>query len=293
MADKKTDDRPDRFRRWDPSTLAKHFSICIYGVTGSGKTHLLDHLLHSMKTRLKKHHVFLFSGTVKEQKGAYTYIPKKNQFSSDFEEELAKLMKEQGEDKHAKRDILLVFDDVVMNKRIRTSPLMLKLSVLGRHLRMSYIVLSQCCNPAASIPRSVRGNLHAIMCNRVRSAKDRDILVEEYFSLVSKKEGLHAFDEATAQPYAFAVLDLRKHNVRRLEDYLYVYSAPKEKPPQFNLGVGHPIGLWAEPPFVLTDGKGRFEYEDVVPEPEFGDDTGELFTFGKKKGQLDIRNFIG
>jgi len=231
---------------FDPTTMEQHTSAVIYGSSFSGKTHVLHWLAYHLRKRYEQ--VYLFSTTSKLQENAFAYIPEKYKIDSLAVDKIKEIMETQRglieDNKRLKKfkqkprkvpNVLLLFDDVVNEEAIRRSKVISELAIYSRHIFISWIVLSQNCNPANSVPRPVRANAHVIMCNRVRNENDRKILMTEYFSLIDKKEGEALFNRITEPKFQFAVIDLRRQNTRKLTDYIFTFKAP-ETLPKFKMG---------------------------------------------------------
>ena len=245
------DETGSKVEEFDPLSMETHTSALIYGSSFSGKSVLLHWLAYHFSKRPKKSQfdeVYLFSTTCNLQQNSFEFVPEKYKIDTLAIEKIKEIMDKQKkliEDnkrlaKFKQRlrkvpNVLLLFDDIVNEEKIRRSKVILELAIFARHLHISWIILSQNCNPANSVPRPVRANAHLICCNRVRNENDRKILMTEYFSLIDKKDGERLFNEITEPKFQFACIDLRKQNTRKLTDYIFKMKAP-EKLPKFKLG---------------------------------------------------------
>ena len=79
--------------------------------------------------------------------------------------------------------ILICFDDIIQDAKIRRSPLLNELFTLGRHLHISTIILSQTISgQTASLPPVVRYNAEIIQCFHTFNEYDLELLGSQFAS---------------------------------------------------------------------------------------------------------------
>lgn len=130
-----------------------------------------------------------------------------------------KLRKKMKQKKLPVPKVLLLFDDIIAEPAIRHSKILFDLTIKNRHLHTALFILSQACNAQHSVCRGTRGQFAMVFANRIRNENDRKVLLTEYFSLTTKKEGMELFNKITLPKFSFCAVDCRKQNSRQLTDY--------------------------------------------------------------------------
>lgn len=237
------------FDPWKHMDLkSKSFSnpaIAIYGARGTGKTKIMKHLIHTLQSKKHFDKGFLFSNTAHLQPGTYDFIPKTNQHVGFKEDVIAKIIAEQMQDVQTKKKnkqekaikrILLIFDDVINDHRIRHSPILNQLYTQGRHMYLCPCILTQEIGGAGGIPPTIRNNCDLVIGFNAGNQYDRDLMTERYLSLIHKKVGEHVYKDITSEIYRAIAIHFRAHgNSRKYQDYVYKYKAP-EKDSVFTIG---------------------------------------------------------
>ena len=130
---------PKRFGIWDPTTLKNNFAMVILGRRGTGKTFILKDILNKLKDRFDE--AYLFSQTSDIQPiEAYGFIPEENQYNNFDVEVISSIYKRQEDRKRRNRrmdgimkekdnHILIVFDDMINDPRLRGSEWISKIFV--------------------------------------------------------------------------------------------------------------------------------------------------------------------
>ncbi len=133
------------------------------GRSGSGKSSVVAFLLDKPKFMgdfFDK--IFIFSPTAElDDITAALRIPKKRQFTEPEEADLDKILEDQkklikihGVEKVGKASkVLIIFEDIISNKRFLESKAMLKLATMGRHFLISSIINTQ---SFTKVPRGIR-----------------------------------------------------------------------------------------------------------------------------------------
>jgi Cdc6-like AAA superfamily ATPase len=225
---------------FNPNDLPDNFTFAFFGRRGSGKTIALKNIVRDIRKRFTD--VYLFSETAHYQEDEYNFVPKSNKFEGMKMEVVEKIFQEQQQKilekgKKSKKipTPLLIFDDCINDKLVRTSPIFSKIFVSGRHMKISCIVLSQSMGGKAGLPLVARSNLDACLCFYLHAEYDRELLVSQYLSIKNKKHGGEFFKNVTTEDYTSLVMLLRKVHGRDYNDYCYKYVA-KLKVPNFMIG---------------------------------------------------------
>ena len=146
--------------------IGKGLSITISGKRNSGKTVLLRDLCYQLKDKYSE--VYLFSNTASYQPLVFDFIKKENIFIGLNVAKIQelwnaqgtmteKLLKKNPNPDHEKVDkILILFDDIVGDPKIRTSDELAQLFTRGRHVYISQIFLTQ---SVVGIPPIMRRNV--------------------------------------------------------------------------------------------------------------------------------------
>lgn len=191
------------------------FSCVISGRSGSGKTQLLLNML-TRDDLLGNyfHKILIFSPTAGELDDTYNSlkIPKENfikKFDSSILENILKNRKEQitkeGIDKVAKKDrVLLIFDDMIAERKFLDSKENLMMFTLLRHYLCSVCILSQSFK---KIPRSIRINSN-FTCIFPSLESEIAIMLEEICPAgVSKKDFREIINYCTKGRFDFMTIN--------------------------------------------------------------------------------------
>ena len=194
------------------------FRLHISGSSGSGKTNCLLSLL-TRKEFYKDyfHIIFIVSLTAKKTDDVYDILEKhkgktKIAFINELDETIiggimdtaAKIV----EDKKAHKAprVLMVFDDVVSEKKFLNKKEFNKCFIMSRHFNMSSVILSQKYN---ATPRTCRLNCDAVIYFPGSVSEDM-VITEDYCPPgFSKKEFLLILKYATAEPYSFMFINMK------------------------------------------------------------------------------------
>ena len=239
------------FKEFDPwkhmeltDPASSNPSIIIFGPRGSGKTHIMKHLIYTMQKKKHFDKAYLFSNTAQLQHGVYDFIPKNNQHIGFKEDIIAKLIDEQRQDvmtkkankkeKNIKR-ILVVLDDVIDDNKTRHSRILNQLYTQGRHLYIVPIMLSQQIGENGIAP-TIRVNSDLVIGFNAGAQYDRELMSERYLSLIHKKAGEQVYNNLTNERYScIAIYNKGICSARAYQDYVYRYKAPQEVP-SFSIG---------------------------------------------------------
>ncbi len=217
----------------------KSFNCVITSKTNSGKSVLLNDLCYQIKDWYQ--HVFVFSLTAYLQKDMFNYIKKENIHLGFNEEKLNEIWNSQEELKKklnmTKIDpdkiprVLILYDDLISDPKVRNSPILKRMFVAGRHANISQIFLTQ---SFTAIPPVLRKNVAIAIAFYLDNYMDREAFAKSYLSTKNVKLGIMVFDRVTKEPYT-AICILNCKVTQNPEDYIKMYKA-KLKVPKFKMG---------------------------------------------------------
>jgi hypothetical protein len=213
----------------------KNFSAIICSKRRAGKSILLRDILSKIKNNYDRSYVF--SNTAHLQPDLFDYIPEANNFYGLQTDILDKIYAKQedyilkeikkGKDKKKLKHILLIFDDIISDRRIRTSQTFDKLFIESRHINICVILLTQYLSSKHGPNVLARRNVDFFFSFYPSSEGDKDLLVKEYLSVKSVKEGKKLLGDITLDHYN-AVCIANYKVAREYEDYVYRYQAAME-----------------------------------------------------------------
>ena len=218
-------------------------SIIIYGPRGSGKTFLCSDLIYKMRDNFDL--IYLFSNTAKLQKNVFDFIPNKIEgYDEDVLQEIVTKQKNQVQLSHSTgcdiKKIIVVFDDVISNNKIRNSPILNDLYVSGRHLRITPILLSQSIGGKSGIPIVIRDNSDMVFSFYPSTIYDKKLIYERYLSMKDLKEAYQLIEDLTHERFSvMAIMNNKICQSRNYTDYVYSYKADKIK--EFKIGSNEEV----------------------------------------------------
>jgi hypothetical protein len=197
----------------DSHTVPKHpFRAILSGASGSGKTNLLLWLL--TKDIIYKDFfdvIIILSPTAGKLDDSYAALAKSNSKSviriiNDITEDVIKTIMSTNkkiilEKKvHKSPKLLLIYDDIISNKKLMNTKAFLHSFVASRHYNASVIICTQKYN---AVPRTCRLQANAVFYFR-GSNSEREVLAIEFSpSGYNKKEMISIIDHCTNEPYSF------------------------------------------------------------------------------------------
>ena len=120
-------------------------SIAVASMRNSGKSVLIDQLIKRLMETKKVDSVIVFSNTA-HLNDDYPSVPKRLKRTFD-ESELHRLMEHQKETKKGERkEVLVVFDDLLGDRTAKNSDLIMACYSLGRHINIHPILICQVQN---------------------------------------------------------------------------------------------------------------------------------------------------
>lgn len=236
---------PAKLTEFDFKTLPENFFVVCYGARRTGKSWLMNHALAELKDRFD--YAYCFSATAALNDGFPAVRPEA--VFNDFDEGiLTQLMQRQKawvehnkNVKHKADEIkcstLLIFDDFVHNVQVRYSQQFVQLPVLGRHYKLSCILLSQGYGAVASggLNPATRMNADAVITFMPRSTLDCQKIAEWYLTM-PKKEGGEFVKAQTAEKHRALVVDLQDPSDIDEASFCHTVKAPSSKVKPYELG---------------------------------------------------------
>ena len=198
------------------------FSMCVASKRNTGKSVLLNEFVATMVKSGKIDIPIIFSNTT-GLNDDYPDIPKpmKHLYS---EEALYRLIEHQKKTPKKKRkNILVVFDDVLGDKQADQSKLILYCYAIGRHISINPILSSQVSNRV--LTPVVKANSDYILLSRLNRA--HIVNIWEAITNMERNEFI-AFIEEVNKDFKFCVVDMTSQS-NRPEDFLLVVCASPPK----------------------------------------------------------------
>jgi hypothetical protein len=243
---------PSTIGTFDATTLPKAFSSMIIGKRRTGKSVFLKDMMYKIRKWYKQ--VYIFSETLYMQPNLYSFVPKENRFYSFdqaklneiWDKQAAKIMAQLEVDPDADKTkmdhIMIIFDDCINDNHFRSSEILNRIHVSGRHLCISSIILSQVIGGRWGVNGVCRQNEDLVVCFILKSEDDRDLLVEQFLSTDTKKVGMKLFKDVVSgdQDEFQAIVIENYKNTRHYEKYVKKYVA-NPKLPKFEIGDKAPV----------------------------------------------------
>jgi len=230
--------------------LPEGFFVIVYGARRTGKTHLVEFKLEEIKDRFD--FAYLFSNTAElhkndKQFSNFDMIRDEAKFDGFDEEILTRIFERQkivmkhNNDCKYERDkkpnkTLIIFDDFVHDKRIRYSKLFTEMPILGRHLDISVICLSQGYSAVGSggLNKATRENADAVITFLPRNQNNIE-RISEWYLTKDKYENMWFCKSVCQEKHRALAIDLTEPNETEFIDYCYTITAGP-KIPKYELG---------------------------------------------------------
>ena len=236
---------PSSLTEFDFKTLPENFFVVCYGARRTGKSWLINHALAELKDRFD--YAYCFSATAALNDG-FPAVRPEAVFNDFDEEKLSQLMlRQKAWVEHNKKcthksdeiacNTLLIFDDFVHNVQVRYSQQFVQLPVLGRHYKLSVVLLSQGYGAVASggLNPATRMNADTVITFMPRSTLDCQKISEWYLTM-NKKEGGEFVKAQTAEKHRCLCIDLQDHSDVDEASFCHTFKAPATKPKPYELG---------------------------------------------------------
>ena len=230
--------------------LPEGFFVIVYGARRTGKTHLVECKLEEIKDRFD--FAYLFSNTSElhrndENFDNFNMIREEAKFDGFDEEMLIRIfdrqkavMKHNNSCKYERdkkpNKTLLIFDDFVHDKRIRYSKLFTEMPILGRHLDISVICLSQGYSAVGSggLNKATRENADLVLTFLPRNLNNIE-RISEWYLTKDKYENMWFVKSVCQEKHRALAIDLTEPSETEYENFCYQITAPANVP-KYELG---------------------------------------------------------
>ncbi len=189
----------------------------------SGKSVLLKHLVEAEQNKFAR--IFVVCPTEPINRFYRDIVPEENVFESYDERWMNKLIDKMTEinsnkPKNERKNVLLIFDDLVSDANFHQSPSFKKIIIRGRHINIGIILTFQYLN---LIPPVARTNTDTLFCGQMNK-QSIDLLCSEFLSGdIDKNEFIKMFNRCT-KDYNFLVIN---NNSVKDDDLNSVYGCIK------------------------------------------------------------------
>ena len=245
------------FRDFDFKTdVPENFCMLISSRRGSGKTNMMQWISYNIRDRFK--HAYLVSPTAHLQitdigERIYNFIPESNRMQFWDEDTMKGLLDKQKklkeewlrldikDRKGKEHPILIILDDILSDPNVINSPLIKEMTVNGRHFWMNFVCIVQTVSARAGFPSYVRQNTDLFISFTVFDEFNRQTIVEQYLSTISKKSGLAILNSITAlEEYMAIVINTRLKDVKLYKNFVFKLKAPPPEKLKYNFVIGLP-----------------------------------------------------
>ena len=240
----------------------RNFACTITSKRRTGKSVLLKDICHKIKGFY--HQVYVFSMTSDLQPELYDFVDKKNIYSSFDEAKLQDIWNQQEKlitsMKVAKvKDddmphVLIIFDDIISDPKVRKSEILAKYAVAGRHIKLAYFILSQ---TFTGVPPMIRTNVDIAIAFYLDSCDNREAYAKQYLSTKNTRLGIMLFERMTRKEYQ-AIVCLNFKTSQNPEDTVRKYTA-KLKVPKFKMGKNKMKDVYIMDSFMRESNQERVE----------------------------------
>ena len=215
---------------WVKDTPDRSIAMIIDGVSGSGKTFLVNNIIPQLNKKKKYKKIILISSTSHLSGDFNKTVKKKNQYKAEkIDNVLNNLVEIQiNKMKEKKKDnILVILDDVIgtTGKNIRYSQTLQKAFTSFRHLNIGIILILQ--DISGKTAPTLRLNATHIIMFKTNNYKKKLYLVENFLSVDNnKKIGYNLLSQIWNEPYKSIVVNqwaIQKAN--NLNEFIFYYKA--------------------------------------------------------------------
>lgn len=267
-----------------------NFSMMICSKRRTGKSVFMRDLVSQIYDRYKS--CYVFSKSLKFQNDMYDFCPEENRVDHFDEGVLKRIWTEQeryitektknfNAAKHGNFDdykrsldhVLIVLDDVIGDKGVRSSKVFDDLFILGRHLNLAVLVISQYYSSKGGISVTARKNLDYIVSFYLDTQTDKQHLVDDFISKQSRRDGLALYNRLTTEKPFQCIIICNNVLSTKYEDYVFPYVASLEVKPfvidgkkrkkqnhQNNSAIGNLTDLTAQGQLVFGE-DGRYDLD--------------------------------
>lgn len=222
-----------RLSKFDPSVMKPHRTVLLIGKRGTGKSVLLEDILYHMRDKVDMG--LAFTPTRDSRDMFEKHIPSSwvhDQFNGTKIDQLCSMQRDLPTDK--KRNLILILDDMMADKRVLKSIGIRDIFFNGRHEHITYISSQQYC---LDMPPDLRTNIDYVFCLKCNILADRQRLWKYFFGMFSKFEDFCTVMDTVTANYGVMCLD-NTVGSNELSDQLSWYRAAQDLP---GFKMGKPI----------------------------------------------------
>ena len=222
-----------RIRKWDPGSLKDHRIVMIIGRRGTGKSVLQRDLMRHMATRLE----FGIAMTPTEETvDVYKqHVPEAciyRSFNQEKLEEMIALQRKALRTKKKPRNLYLLLDDCIYDKKVLKSTAMRDLFLNGRHLHLH---MNCAVQYLMDLSPDLRSNIDYVICTRDVIIANRVKLWKYFFGMFARFDDFSKVFDKCTENYSTIVMDNTVARTTSIEDCVFWYRADPEPPP-FRMG---------------------------------------------------------
>lgn len=218
-------------RKFDPAMLKRHRIVLLLGRRGSGKSTLCEELLHHLSDKCD---FAIFMTPTEESAEVFRrHAPSAwvhDTFSQARIDEMV-AMQRAASRRGKMRDLLLVLDDMMFEKKCMKSTGMRDIHMNGRHLHLSFI---NCAQYLVDIPVELRSQVDYVFVLREPIYSNRVRLHRMFFGIFSSFQDFETVLSRCTNNYSALVLD-NTQTSNNISDCVFWYRA-KPKQPEFKIG---------------------------------------------------------
>ena len=221
----------------------KNFAMTITSKRRTGKSVLLKNFCYLIKNWYTT--VYVFSMSAHLQPDLFDFVPKDHVIQGFNEEKLNEIwnsqeqlvmkMKKQGIPPNDIPKVLILFDDIIGDHKVRHSETLNNFFILGRHLHFGIVMISQTISGKWGLPGVIRSNVDVAVSFFLDSEYDRDLFCEQYLSAGNKKLGSVIYEKITRGKDYQAIVVLNCVISQDITRCVKTFIA-KEKLPKFKMG---------------------------------------------------------
>ena len=220
---------------WDPKSMKdrQNFAALIVAKRNSGKSVFLKDLMSKIHSWYDD--IYVFSLTASMQPDLFNWVDESNVINHFDQQRLLEIWEEQEALVKAHRSdpllkkkkipkIMIIFDDIISDPKVRQSPILNRYLVCGRHNSCSVIILTQSLSGKFAIPMIIRQNVDLMISFWLNAEYDRKQLISQYLSTRSIKEGEELYASITQESFVACVIENYK-TTKNYSDYVKKYKA--------------------------------------------------------------------
>jgi hypothetical protein len=147
-------------------------------------------------------------------------------------------------DKSKLDHILIIFDDCINDVKFRSSPILNKIHVSGRHACVANIVLSQYIGGSGGLNPVCRTNVDVVISLFLKDEYHRELLISQYLSIINKKIGNQVYRALCSEEYHSIVIENYKTS-QEYNEFVHTYLANPNTPDYI---IGEDPGVEKEKP---------------------------------------------